>query len=284
MMHRFEYRVVALPSNVDCSYEARSVGRIQLKRILGRIHGTRTKKQVRKVVLLYHSIGDSPWAVSKDSFSSQVEWLCRCAKMTSLDDLLGHDADDGLKVAITFDDGYASLHDVALPILRDVGAVAAVFLNTGCIGTGETRYTSDASLGYYPKEFFLSWQNLRHLAEEGWTVGSHGVGHLDLTAVGEDTARRELAASKSMIEKTMALPCATFAYTWGKHTPGLRQLVAEAGYRNAFSGRHGPVQPDGDPLAVPRINVSSEFSMSDFKSIVRGDWDYLGWIQRMKGL
>jgi len=238
----------------------------------------------RKLILIYHSIGGTPWAVSKKSFGAQMDWLCRVGKITPLNELLDQNVDGATRVAITFDDGYASLHDVALPILEGVGAVATVFPNTGCVGAGGVRNLSDPALGHYPGESFLSWQDMKRLSVAGWSVGSHGVAHLDLTVAHEDTVREELTASKNMIEKIVGLPCPTFAYTWGRHTPRLRRLVAEAGYRYGLSGRHGSVRSDGDPLAVPRINISKEYTLSDFQSITRGDWDYLGWIQGMKGL
>lgn len=215
-------------------------------------------------------------------FASQIEWLCDAARVTSLEHVLDTDLQDPLQAAITFDDGYANLHDVALPILNDLGAVAAVFVNTGCIAPGGNRKTSDARLGYYPNELFLSWRDVEGLAAKGWSVGSHGVGHLDLTRTCEERAHTELSASKNMIENVLSVPCTLFAYTWGRHTPRLQRLVADAGYRYAFAGRHGRVHANGSPFAVPRINVSNEYTMSDFKAIVRGHWDYLGWIQAMK--
>ena len=183
-----------------------------------------------------------------------------------------------MQVAITFDDGYASLREQALPILKAAGAVATVFLNTGQIAAGGLRNISNAALGYYPDELFLSQRDVVELAAEGWSIGSHGVDHIDLTRTGEDEAREELGASKRAIEKLLSAECMLFAYTWGRHDRRLRDLVAEAGYRHAFSGWHGPLRADSDRWALPRINVASEYAMSDFKAIVLGDWDYLGWI------
>jgi len=243
------------------------------------------RDQCRRVILIYHSVGDGPWAISKKSFCLQMEWLRQATELTSAELLLAQGLGTrGLQVAITFDDGYVNLADVALPILRDLDAVASVFANTGCIGAGSERKPSNAALGHYPNEVFMSWEDMRVLSEAGWSIGSHGVRHIDLTLASEEIARQELATSKSMIENSISIPCTAFAYTWGKHTPELRRLVAETGYRYGFAGRHGALQAGGDPLAIPRINVSSEYTMSDFKAIVRGDWDYLGWIQRMRGL
>jgi len=73
--------------------------------------------------------------VSERSFFSQMEWLRQATKLSSSELLLSQDhVNEGLQVAITFDDGYVSLADVALPILKELGAVATVFANTAASG------------------------------------------------------------------------------------------------------------------------------------------------------
>lgn len=258
--------------------------RLLLKRGLGRISSRlKALKTPRKVILLYHSVGTGPWAISEHNFRLQMEWLCRTGTLISLDRLLTGNLSDALQVSITFDDGYACLHDFVLPILSKLGVVATVFVNVGRIGANGERNPSDPNLGYYPGECFLSSEDLRHLVRKGWSVGSHGVGHLDLTAVSEHTARQELAELKRMIENMLSASCTMFAYTWGRHNVVIRRLLAETGYRYAFSGHHASLGSVCDATAVPRMNIASEYTASDFKSIVVGNWDYLGWIQRMKG-
>ena len=255
--------------------------KIALKRVLGKIiacGGGAT--QNRKIILLYHSIGEGPWALPKSEFRRQIDWLSNNATLISLDGLLaGENIDGRPRVAITFDDGYASLRDAACDVLRESGANATVFLNTGRIGK-KSRTPSDAGLGHYPGEQFMSWQDVVDLVANGWTVGSHGVEHLDLTAAADDIARQQLRLSKETIERELSAPCANFAYTWGRHTPRLRQLVEEAGYRHAFSGRHGPLLADSDRFALPRVAMSNDYSLDDLRAIVAGDWDYIGWIQK----
>jgi peptidoglycan/xylan/chitin deacetylase (PgdA/CDA1 family) len=255
---------------------------IRLKRALGRMARARRVRPIRKLVLLYHSVGSGPWAIPEETFASQLRWLSQAAELSPLERLIEDDGTESLQVAITFDDGYASLRDTALPILRDVGAVATVFLNTGQIGECEVRGASDPSLGYYPKEHFLSHRDVLALAAAGWSIGSHGVGHIDLTRAAGDQTREELHRSRRAIEALLSVPCTLFAYTWGRHDQELRDMVAKAGYRYAFSGHHGPLHPDSDCWALPRINVAREYTLSDFHAIVRGDWDYVGWIQSMK--
>jgi peptidoglycan/xylan/chitin deacetylase (PgdA/CDA1 family) len=255
--------------------------KIFLKRTLGKIARLRPMPKRRKVALMYHSIGETQWAIPERMFRAQMEWLRTSARLVSLYELLEEKLEDPLQVAITFDDGYSSLHEFAAPTLKDVGTSAAVFLVAGCVGE-IIRHPSSAIDGHYPNEEFLSWHDIDGLVAAGWTVGSHGMDHLDLTQVSSELARNQLETSKRAIEERLSLPCIYFSYTWGRHNANLRQLVAQAGYHYAFSSQTAPVHDEVNSLAVPRINVSSEYTMADFQALIRGDWDYLGWLHRMK--
>jgi peptidoglycan/xylan/chitin deacetylase (PgdA/CDA1 family) len=198
-----------------------------------------------------------------------------------LDKLLGGPSSEPVQVAITFDDGYASIHESALPILQTHGASATVFLNTAMIGTDARRH-SDPTLGHYPEERFLLWREVKELAGLGWIIGSHGVDHLDLTRVSDAIARDQLLQSRSAIESILRAPCFWFSYTWGRHTSHLRSLVAGAGYRYAVAAEHWPVPVHCDPLAMPRIDIANQYTFEDFKACVLGDWDYMRWVQRTR--
>ncbi|HYP58354.1 MAG TPA: polysaccharide deacetylase family protein [Beijerinckia sp.] len=252
-----------------------------LKRTLGKVARLRPTAAQRKLILLYHSIGESPWATPENDFRAQMEWLSRSAKIVSLPQLLEDSFDDPFQVSITFDDGYASLRDLALPVLQDCGAVATVFINAGLLAEN-VRNPSDASLGHYPEDWFLSWEDVRALAAAGWTIGSHGVEHLDLTRAAPDVVNKQLRASKQMIGANLSQPCSYFAYTWGRHVKSLREAVAAAGYNYALSCEHEPLSEGFDRWAVPRINISNDYSLEDFAALAVGDWDYLGWFQKMR--
>lgn len=255
--------------------------KLDLKRFVGRSFGHLPQAGSRDIILLYHSVGDSPWAVPTAQFGAQIEWLSMAAQIVSLAEFMTNAPDAPLRVAITFDDGYASLYRVVRPLARELRLRPAVFLNTGFVG-GSPRRTSEPRSGHYPEEEFLLWEEVEQLLADGWTIGSHGVTHLDFTRAHDDVVRAQLRQSKAVVEHNLSVPCNYFAYTWGRHSRHLRQLVAEAGYLNAFAGVHAAVGANCNRMALPRINVSQEYSVDDFKSIVRGDWDYLGWLQRGK--
>jgi peptidoglycan/xylan/chitin deacetylase (PgdA/CDA1 family) len=210
-----------------------------------------------------------------------MAWLRDAANVVTISDALANRTRRGLNVAVTFDDGYTSVFANAFPIQQRLGIPGTVFLNTALVGD-RARTSSDESKGHYPGETFLLWPEVSAMSAQGWTIGSHGSEHLDLTVEPDQTVRGQLQASKRHIERTLATPCDFFAYTWGRSNGHVRAMTAEAGYRNAFAGFHAPLRADCDPMGIPRINISRDYSLSDFKSIVRGNWDFLGWSQKAR--
>ena len=200
----------------------------------------------------------------------------------SLVQALGTRAERTLEVALTFDDGYACVRDHAFPILKSSGLTATVFLNTSHIGT-TNRSRSEPASGHYPGQEFMSWQDVDALLDRGWVIGSHGARHLDLIQEEDDVVRHELLSSKHDIERVAPGPCLYFAYANGRSTRRIRRLVAEAGYKWGLSTIHGAVRPSDDNFAVPRINIDASYSIDDFRAILKGDWDYLRFIQTFRG-
>lgn len=252
------------------------------KRRIGRLYALlHARDEQRKLVLLYHSIGGGAEATATEAFRGHLALLAATARLVGLRGMLDGGAGPGLAVAVTFDDGYATLRDHAAPALADFGAVATAFLNVGEIADDERRRSS-AEAGYYPDERFLSWHDVEALRAARWQFGSHGVHHLDLVRADAATAEQELDASKSVLEQRLGTACDMFAYPWGRNNESLRNRVGAAGYRYAFAGGHRALTPEHDPLALPRINVAKEYSRDDLAAILRGDWDYLDWAAKTK--
>lgn len=96
-------------------------------------------------ILTYHHIADDDSAYPYDpgvadatpaQFRRQMETLARYGTPIGVDELIRAVEGASLPknpVMVTFDDGYRSCHDVALPILRAVGMRATFFVATGYI-------------------------------------------------------------------------------------------------------------------------------------------------------
>jgi peptidoglycan/xylan/chitin deacetylase (PgdA/CDA1 family) len=253
------------------------------KRRLGQVYQWLPRDSNRRVILIYHSIGPTPFGLPEGAFRAQIDWLIANAKVVSLEKILDDSKLAGLVVAISFDDGYHSVGKLAAPILKEAGLPASVYLNSMWIGDGQ-RLPSDLYHGHYPGEEFLLWNEVVQLRELDWIIGSHGADHVDLTRLPETEVFRQLTRSKRSIEERLDTSCIHFAYTWGHHNRRVRAAVAECGYSWAVAAVHGVVSPAVDRYAVPRIDIRNDYDLEDFIAIIRGEWDYLRLLQRTKRL
>lgn len=252
------------------------------KRRLGRLFGGRPAAQ-RDIILIYHSVAGGALSAPEALFREQMDWLRDHARMVTLDELLDAPNPGGLRVTLSFDDGYSALHDTVHPILTAQGFPAIVYLNSGLLGEDQ-HLPSRPELGHYPDEHFLTWSEAAEMAGQGWTAGGHGVDHVDLTKTPAEETHRQLVDCKAQIEARLGVSCTHFAYTWGHYTPQVCAAVASVGFRSAVSALHGPVTQTSDRFALPRVDIRADYELRDFIDVVTGRWDFLGLKHRLERL
>jgi peptidoglycan/xylan/chitin deacetylase (PgdA/CDA1 family) len=250
------------------------------KRRLGNWLGPIYSANNRDIILLYHSVGSGRFSVPYSIFRQQMDWLVANARVISLSELIGSSNAGRLRVAISFDDGYESLHRVVLPILSERDFPAVVYLNSGLLGDDDNP-PSQPELGHYPDERFLSWMQVQDLVQAGWSAGGHGVEHVDLTRLQTGSVMDQITRCKAEIETHLGRPCEHFSYTWGRYDLTTKQAVASSGFHSAASGLHGAVRTSSDRFALPRIDIRVEYDLTDFIDVVTGRWDWLGTKQRL---
>jgi peptidoglycan/xylan/chitin deacetylase (PgdA/CDA1 family) len=99
----------------------------------------------------------------------------------------------------------------------------------------------------------LSPAEVRALADRGWEIGAHTIGHVVLTHEPPSEQRRQLAMSKATLESWSGRPCRYFAYCNGFHSPALVAELRRTGYEGAVTtcDRPNPTR-SGDPFRITR--------------------------------
>lgn len=171
-------------------------------------------------------------------------------------------------MAITFDDAYSSVLDLAKPILDRLGLVATVFAPTDFIGDAPAPMSwpgIDNWIGTeHERELApMSWAQLSGLAAGGWEIGSHTRSHPHLTGVDDAALEDELAGSRAEVERRLGLPCRTLAYPYGDHDRRVVAASREAGYA-ACGTLPSPLPRPGDPHAYPRVGVYNRDDLRRF--------------------
>lgn len=212
------------------------------------------------LVLCYHAVSER-WrasrAITPRALESQLEFLVRRGYQgaTFHQSIV---APPGPKtLAVTFDDGYRSVTELARPILSRLGLPGTVFVPSAFAGAVWPMAWPgiDKELGgeHEHELALMSWAELRALAGEGWEVGSHTRTHPHLTRLDDAELREELEGSRSDCEGHLGAPCRSLAYPYGDHDERVVRAAGRAGYEAAgtLPGRlHAP-----SPLRWPRLGV-----------------------------
>jgi len=163
-----------------------------------------------------------------------VALLDRGYRFVGLQDLTSGGARPGT-VALTADDGYASQQTHLRPLLRELGVPWSVFVLAGMLGK-----TNDWDHPWVsPRERHLAPGEVRQLAEEGVTIGSHGLTHVNMTALSDAALEEELALSRDLLQQLSGQAVDAVAFPWGLSDGRVARAARNAGYRLGFGADVG---------------------------------------------
>jgi peptidoglycan/xylan/chitin deacetylase (PgdA/CDA1 family) len=223
-------------------------------------------------VLMYHSVKPSERA----RFDRQMDYLLRVAAPVRPDFRPGEDAGSHRHhVAVTFDDGYESILENALPSLRARRIPATVFVPTGYLGTRAAWLTEDGRRDL--NERLLSASEVKRLRAEGVLIGSHSVHHRALALLSGEESFAELHESRTALEALLGEPIALCALPFGSHSPEVLRRSQEAGYRQVFLSEPLGTRENVEGVAVGRIGVSPSDWPLEYRLKVRGAYQWLPW-------
>jgi peptidoglycan/xylan/chitin deacetylase (PgdA/CDA1 family) len=132
-------------------------------------------------------------------------------------------------VIITFDDGYESLYQYALPILNNYGLKAVIYVLSDYIG----RINNWEAYKIQRRHRHLNVDQIQKLVDSGFEIGSHGKSHSYLPALNNYQLKQELEVSKKEISDITGRDIISFCYPYGVSNMQIEENVKKSGYRFA---------------------------------------------------
>ena len=213
------------------------------------------------VILLYHHVADDTPAVTSVNpveFAEHLDYLDRNGfQILPLSELLEWVATGKAlpekSAAITFDDGYKSVYQNAVPLLKARGWPFAIFINPQAI---DRRYGA-----------YMNWDELREVRKMGGELLNHtnSHDHLIRRLAGESTKAWEKRVSSDITKAQQRIEAETgaaprlLAYPYGEFSPELKSLVVMLGY-TGVAQQSGVVSPFSDIAAIPRFPMMGSYA------------------------
>jgi peptidoglycan/xylan/chitin deacetylase (PgdA/CDA1 family) len=225
-------------------------------------------------ILMYHGVAHAPasairaLSVSPEAFSDQMRLLDECGFTTLTTARLaaawrGRVPLPPRPVLITFDDGYQGVHRYALPILREHGFRATVFVTTGWL-------RGPYEIGGAALDTMLDWDEVRELAAEGAEIGGHSHSHPQLDQLPDGELRCEVERCREIVTEHVGAPPASFAYPYGYSDRRVWQTVRAAGFTQAVAVGNALATAHQSPFSLRRVTVRRSTGQEEFAQLAEG--------------
>ena len=180
------------------------------------------------VVLYYHGVRYGQRA----QFAHQMEELMLRTKAVRAD--MEYPLAPGVHhAAVTFDDGFQSVIENALPELEKRKIPATIFVVTDALG--QFPKWDDFSSGADWQEVVMSADQLRKIPSDLVTIGSHTMTHPTLSRHSIKEVRRELSESRARLEGILKKEVKLLSFPYGAFNEKLLDWCREAGYERVFT-------------------------------------------------
>jgi len=158
--------------------------------------------------------------IHPDAFRRHVEFIAKTNKSMVIEK----------SILLAFDDGYESVFNNAFPIMEEYGLKGIVFPVTGYIGKSNDW---DVTFGINKAKHLTETQILT-LSDNGWEFGSHGHLHRSFNILSNNEIKKELLASKHIIQAITGKEVVSICPPFGILTPNAIEIIEEIGFINLF--------------------------------------------------
>ena len=209
------------------------------------------------MILMYHGVAEvtedpNLLCVSPRRFAEQMDWLerrgLRGVGISALVAAMRAGRQRGL-VGITFDDGYLSVLEAALPQLKRHGFGATAYIISSRLGR-----TNEWDEG--PSWPLMTASQVRELAAAGIEIGSHAATHVRLAGASPEQLKAEVSGSRASLAAVLGTEIRGFAYPHGSMDAASRRAVRNAGYEYACAVEASTA--DIGLMALPRMYIGQQ--------------------------
>jgi peptidoglycan/xylan/chitin deacetylase (PgdA/CDA1 family) len=212
----------------------------------------------RALIVTYHAVeaGPQPLCVHPELFRAHLDAVVssgvRTVTVSELVRELTAPTGDERLVALTFDDGFASVAEHASSLLVSRGLTATVFCVAGHIG-GRNDWASESNRSFGAP--LASAEQILGLAAAGLEIGSHGFFHAAAGELPAAELQRELVESREVLEQLTGREVASYAYPYGAPPHRAARQLVEQTYDSACTTRIAAVGQRPDVHALPRVDA-----------------------------
>ena len=216
------------------------------------------------IVLMYHRLGaarnawEARYAIDPARFAAHMVTLARHGMKPVPVDALGDWLENGASFSsnafvLTFDDGFRSVREHALPVLERLRWPFAVFLVSDLVGKEDVwTHAANPDGITYP---LLSAEEILDMQRRGVAFHSHTCSHPSLPGLDDDRLARELTGSRADLQRLLGREVDYLAYPFGHLDERVATATRSAGYRAAFSTQPGFNRQGVDRFRIRRIDV-----------------------------
>ena len=225
-------------------------------------------EEVNVPILMYHYISELPpdadhyradLTVPPERFEEQLRYLqtqgYQTIHLVDIYDTLstGKPLPEN-PIVLTFDDGYKDAYTNVFPMLQTYGFTAEFFML--------------ATPSHFEAPHYLSWNDVRELADNGMSMQAHGRDHYDMTNRSYDFLVYQILGAKEAVEAHSDRNVTFFCYPSGRYDDDTQAVVASAGYLGAVTTQWGATQRLDNRYTWSRIRIKGAWALDTFDTIL----------------
>jgi len=152
-------------------------------------------------------------------------------------------------VAITIDDAYRSIYDVAWPKFKAANLPITVFVATDPVDQGVKSY--------------MNWQQIKELSENGVNIGNHSASHAHMPNSPSSQSTKDVRRASTRLKQMIGHSPSLFAYPYGEVSLELAKLIEAEGFMAAFGQQSGVIGSAPGYYNLPRFSLNEKYGNID---------------------